>query len=89
MKNKHYDVILAWAEGKEIDIWDNLDNEWVECKTPMWRESNKYRVRPQRITYTAHFFWDVVSDQLSRCDGKPNAIMKFDGCGKLISIEKI
>jgi len=44
MKHKHYDAIIAWANGAEIqrqypDFWDFI-------KTPQWYEDHVYRIKP-------------------------------------------
>lgn len=45
IKHKHYDVIVAFAEGKIIqckfnDIWRNMN-------TPMFKPDREYRVKPE------------------------------------------
>ena len=44
-KRKHYDFILAWANGAEIeflngDTWDLIDY-------PSWKEEREYRIKPE------------------------------------------
>jgi hypothetical protein len=48
MKHKHYDMIVAWAEGKTIQnfndrrmIWENLTGD------PYWVNSFQYRIKPK------------------------------------------
>ena len=48
-KHTHYDCIIAWAEGKEIEYL-NADNYWIETSTPGWSELSKYRIKP--LTWT-------------------------------------
>ena len=48
MKHKHYDLIVAWAEGAVIEEYRlNLD-QWVEPKPyPIWDERFSYRIKPE------------------------------------------
>jgi hypothetical protein len=47
-KHKHYDVIVAWAEGKQIQMM--YDGNWsdypIDCE-PAWREEASYRIKPE------------------------------------------
>lgn len=47
MKHKHHDCIVAWAEGKEIQYYDNnyWEGHWTDISEPMWSENTQYRVK--------------------------------------------
>jgi hypothetical protein len=49
MKHKHYDMIVAWAEGKQIQMM--YDGNWsdypIDCE-PAWREEASYRIKPEQ-----------------------------------------
>lgn len=45
MKRPHADLIHAWAEGAEIEIYTD---EWKYCPNPFWNESNEYRIKPKK-----------------------------------------
>ena len=47
-RHKHADVIIAWAEGKDVQVWDFTQNEWgdVTTESPTWCEGWKYRIKP-------------------------------------------
>lgn len=62
--HKHYDCIVAWAEGKAIQ-WRHSDHEtWEDCTfNPQWLDEVQYRVKPQERVF------DVVSIKISECDG--------------------
>lgn len=55
-KHKHYDLILAWAEGKKIQVsvYNGLTMEWKDFSnsevSPAWHPSNQYRIKPEPIT---------------------------------------
>ena len=46
MKNKHYDCIVAWAEGKQIQVYRRDDN-WITVLSPSWHFSEEYRIKPE------------------------------------------
>lgn len=48
-KHKHYDVIVAWASGAEIEWWSEVENKWIEIVSfqPSWNSSTKFRIKPE------------------------------------------
>lgn len=42
-KHKHSELIKAWADGEEIQIFDF--GKWMDC-TPEWSETSRYRIKP-------------------------------------------
>jgi len=42
---KHKELIEAWVNGAEIQIF-NVLNEWGDVENPMWNENSKYRIKP-------------------------------------------
>jgi hypothetical protein len=55
MRHKHADVIIAWAEGKTVQLL--LDCGWTDILSihnPLWTDDIEYRVKPEEVvTYTA------------------------------------
>lgn len=46
--HKHKDVIIAWANGEEIEYHDpNFSMEWRPIKVPSWLADIEYRVKPE------------------------------------------
>ena len=46
MKHKHYDCIVAWAEGKDIQ-WNN-NGVWHNVNAnPFWHDLTEYRIKPE------------------------------------------
>jgi hypothetical protein len=46
MKHQHYDCIVAWAEGKQIEY--SLDgNIWHIVLHPEWGNRTMYRIKPE------------------------------------------
>jgi len=47
-RHKHYDCIIAWAEGKQIQFYDQYYNRgWVDIDIPTWFEDHQYRIKPE------------------------------------------
>lgn len=44
--HKHAELIKAWADGAEIEVYDSL-REWTHTEFPQWNESLKYRIKPE------------------------------------------
>ena len=58
-RHKHADVIIAWAEGKDIQVWSHTINKWCYITgTPTWYEEWKYRVKPPAKKYRVALFKD-------------------------------
>jgi len=45
MKHKHYDMIVAWAEGKEIEYL--YCGYWYRASDPRWEAGRLYRIKPE------------------------------------------
>jgi hypothetical protein len=48
MKHKHYDIIVAWANGAKIQkrlAWGG----WVDCNNPPWDCNEEYRINPNPV----------------------------------------
>ena len=45
--HKHKDMIIAWANGEEIEYRDpDTSSEWKPIKGPSWLPDIEYRVKP-------------------------------------------
>jgi len=43
VRNKHYDLIVKWAEGAKVEKY-NHNGMWIEDVFPIWEEDAEYRV---------------------------------------------
>ena len=43
--NKHYDLIVAWAKGAEIQWYDG--STWITTLYPGWQPAQSYRIKPE------------------------------------------
>lgn len=53
-RHKHADVIIAWAEGKDVQVWDYGWHD-VTVETPNFR-FEKYRIKPPAKKYRVALF---------------------------------
>jgi len=48
-KHRHYDVIIAWAAGAEVELFSDTLNMWLPVgTTPAW-DGKQYRVKPKTV----------------------------------------
>lgn len=45
--HKHAELIKAWADGAEIQVYDMNGNGWYEDVRPTWNEHRAYRIKPE------------------------------------------
>lgn len=45
-KHKHYEAIIAFANGAKIEVWDTVQRCWSDIQNPMWIDEWEYRVKP-------------------------------------------
>ncbi len=48
-RHKHADVIIAWANGEEIEVMFTPSEGWVDTSKPKWHEQFEYRIKPKRV----------------------------------------
>ena len=56
-RHPHADVIIAWAEGKDVQVWDGLNNKWCDLtlKDPNFC-GKSYRIKPPAKKYRVALF---------------------------------
>ena len=47
MKHTHYNTIIAWANGAEVEMYDLYQDTWRGVDSPSWYDSVEYRIKPQ------------------------------------------
>lgn len=45
--HKYKDLIIAYANGAEIEYYRRTDNEWYGTSYPGWYEHKQYRIKPE------------------------------------------
>lgn len=49
-RHKHADLIIAWANGEQIQYYDDLIERWIDIDKPNWLQNTEYRIKPQYNT---------------------------------------
>jgi hypothetical protein len=93
MKHKHYDLIIAWANGARIEARLN-GGEWHELTTPAWNGiDTEYRIKtePKHDFYTYLTVTHSYTGTQTLCwYGSDNVKFTYDGeTRKLKSAEVI
>ena len=57
--NKHYDLIIAWAGGHNIEMYSAEFDKWVAAATPTWNPNYQYRFTLSKPSIN----WDHVSPE--------------------------
>ena len=57
-RHKHADVIIAWAEGKAVQVRDEGTNRWydIKGKFPLFNEDREHRIKPPANKYRVALF---------------------------------
>lgn len=54
--HKHRDLIIAWANGAQIQIRYSAEGSWMDTNTPRWYAHYEYRIKPKMLKYK-RFLW--------------------------------
>ena len=56
-RHKHADVVIAWAEGKEVQVWDERAKCWCDIVNAIpFFMGDKYRIKPPAKKYRVALF---------------------------------
>ena len=47
MRHIHADLIIAWANGAQIQFRYSTSDEWADSKNPSWSTHIQYRIKPE------------------------------------------
>jgi len=89
----HADVIIAWANGAEIELYDEGYEEWLSVVNPKWDENIKYRVKPKELVEEFNVIYNIYAKNLI-VEDDPNVVknlrLTFEpDTGKLLKAEII
>jgi hypothetical protein len=87
MKHTHYDLILLWAAGAEIQYQSETgdDNSWISAMTPQWTHDKNYRVKPQNKVRRYGVKDSDKSTLFYANSSWPNLELTFSPEGKLLT----
>ena len=68
-RHKHADVIIAWAEGKDVQVRDEGTSRWydIKGKFPLFNEDREYRIKPPAKKYRVGLFKNTYSGNIYTC----------------------
>ena len=69
-RHKHADVIIAWANGAEIECRGQPSRGWITATNPCWSEEYEYRVKRPSKKYKVALFKDDVEGYTSTVDNQ-------------------
>jgi len=55
---KHWKIIEAFKDGKEIEFKDEIDSRWHKAGEPLFRINREYRVIPEPLEYWVNRYSD-------------------------------
>lgn len=72
-RHKHADVIIAWAEGAEIEFKVQATGDWRKTDTPSWLEGWEYRIKPPAKKYRVALLDDNGTSYTGTADTQKDA----------------
>ncbi len=81
---KHSELIKAWADGADIEMYDPGTEKWIHISTPSWWKDAKFRIKTTR-----ELVCNINSDGEISSVGSCNLSLTFNLLGELISAEVI
>ena len=90
-KHIHAEVIKAWADGDEVELFLSSAGGWETVQDPSWSISLHYRVKPKNIVVYREARYDIFTKCVYDFGDplKPNIKYEFTPEGKLVSVEMI
>jgi hypothetical protein len=85
-KRKHADVIIAWANGEDVQVL-SYGEKWVDAKVAVWDDTREYRVKPKEQT---NYYIARSTCLINSTEQDANVKMVYCGStGNLLSVEKV
>lgn len=84
-QRKHKDLIIAWANGAEIQHFSKLYDCWRDCINPAWAPEQEYRIKPTKPANNIKRMYVEYKPCLDNARNKPNLELEFDAeSGELV-----
>lgn len=79
-RHKHADVIIAWAEGKDVQVWDKLNCRWadVDNDAVYFMAEYKYRIKPPAKKYRVALFRRHNDEPLAVASNEPVTAANYE-----------
>jgi hypothetical protein len=76
-QHKHAKEIKAWADGAEIQIYDDNLDKWRDITTPSWDKFRVYRVKPKVIWTPRYIIKTACEDGICTDAAVPKAVCNY------------
>ena len=92
-RHVHADLIVAWANGAEIESYSEDYREWYPVFIPRWDEDVQYRIKPKELVEEFNVIYNIYAKNLI-VEDDPNVVknirLTFESdTGKLLKAEII
>ena len=57
------DVIAAWEDGKDIQFFEDIVNNWFPTEEPRWSTNTQYRIKPEGLKWTDLKIGDIIQNE--------------------------
>ena len=87
--HKHADVIKAWADGHEIEMFTD-NGKWENVPHPSWMSGMEYRIKP--LGNPDSLVYAYVTPQATFMEVQPknaNVIFTFDGFTQQLKMAQV
>ena len=66
-RHKHADVIIAWAEGEDVQVRDEGTKRWFDVMpgNPIFSKDREYRIKPPSKKYRVALFLKSDEDSVA------------------------
>jgi hypothetical protein len=68
--HKHAELIKAWADGAEIQVFLSSENVWIDDNHPDWYFNSQYRIKPQPKIVKAYMHYGHIEYLIEKSDFK-------------------
>ena len=65
-KHKHYELIVAWANGAKVQFKAGAGDNWIDITTPIWSDNSiEYRIKTEEKKLTPCYLWAKDSGEIT------------------------
>lgn len=70
--HKHKELIIQWANGAKIEVFNTMSGRWIDTNNPSWAEENYYRIKeePLSIKFRVGLFNNGITFQTITADSE-------------------
>ena len=78
--HKHAELIKAWADGAEIQVFDEIGQSWWDIPNPDWYDNRHYRIKPEPKPDVVRWCWaNTMLGENDNYNSNADLKLTFDG----------